>query len=143
MKAAKVDLILNQVIEWAKSRIDIVAVALVGSWARGTARLDSDIDLMFLTLNAAEYRVGQAWMSEISWDSLGYQVQSWKNQGYGLVWSRHVYFEEGIEIEFSFGFPRWAETRPIDPGTASVIRNGCKILYDPENLLTKLVDRVK
>ncbi|MGB3294255.1 MAG: nucleotidyltransferase domain-containing protein [Phormidesmis sp.] len=142
MQTAKGDSILNQAVQWSKRRTDIVAAALVGSWARGTAHADSDVDLMFLTPNAVAYRASQVWMTEIGWEVLGYRIQSWKDQRYGLVWSRHIYFEEGGEIECSFGLPSWADTQPIDPGTAGVVRKGCKILYDPEDLLMKLIARV-
>ena len=42
--------ILEVIIGWAKVYQDIRRVALVGSHARGTARLDSDIDLVVLAL---------------------------------------------------------------------------------------------
>ncbi|MEM9484640.1 MAG: nucleotidyltransferase domain-containing protein [Cyanobacteria bacterium P01_F01_bin.116] len=41
-------LILEEVTQWASFRTDIVAAALGGSWARGTAWVNSDIDLMLL-----------------------------------------------------------------------------------------------
>lgn len=142
MQTVKIDSILNQVVQWSNRQTDITAAALVGSWARGAARANSDVDLMFLTPNAVAYRASQEWMTEIAWEVLGYRIQGWKDQSYGLVWSRHIYLEGGVEIECSFGFPSWADTQPIDPGTAGVVRNGCKILYDPEDLLIKLIDRV-
>jgi predicted nucleotidyltransferase len=33
----------------ARARDDVVAAAVVGSWARGAARMDSDIDIVVLT----------------------------------------------------------------------------------------------
>ena len=45
---------------WAERRSDIVGVALVGSWARGAASLDSDIDLILLTPNPDAFRVSTA-----------------------------------------------------------------------------------
>jgi predicted nucleotidyltransferase len=40
----KVESILAEVLEWAVQSAAIAAASLVGSWARGTARKDSDID---------------------------------------------------------------------------------------------------
>ena len=45
-KGRWVDLIVQVVLVWAKAQPKIRAVALVGSHARGTARPDSDIDVM-------------------------------------------------------------------------------------------------
>jgi predicted nucleotidyltransferase len=56
LTSEKVNLILEEVAQWASRRTDIAAAALVGSWARGAARVDSDIDLMFLAANPASFR---------------------------------------------------------------------------------------
>ena len=62
MQAQKVDLILAQVVEWAANRADISAIALVGSWARGAARPNSDIDILFLTPNFEGFRANKEWV---------------------------------------------------------------------------------
>ncbi len=46
--------------EWAKERTDVVAVVLVGSWARGDARMDSDVDVVLLTEEQNPYLEGDA-----------------------------------------------------------------------------------
>jgi len=48
--------ILAPVAEWARLRSDILGFAVVGSWACGMARVDSDIDLMFLVADAPSKR---------------------------------------------------------------------------------------
>jgi predicted nucleotidyltransferase len=40
---------LDAFIPWASSQADVQGIALVGSYARGAARDDSDIDLVILT----------------------------------------------------------------------------------------------
>ena len=137
-----VNSILSQIISWAKNRSNISAVALVGSWARDTAQPDSDIDLMFLTSNPEDFRINETWINEIDWAIIGYQVNRWQDRNYGLVWSRHIYLNDETEIEFSFGDLLWASTEPIDIGTLQVISDGCRILYDPEHLVTKLIAEV-
>jgi uncharacterized protein len=143
MQAEKVSSILTYVVEWAAYRTDICAVALVGSWARGTARPNSDIDLMLLTPNPKGFRDDEKWINELNWEDVGFEINGWKDKDYGLVWSRHVYLEDGTEIEFSFGSPSWASTTPIDRDTFRVISDGCRVLHDPKNLLAELLAEIK
>jgi uncharacterized protein len=138
-----VNLILEEVTQWASHRTDIAAAALVGSWARGAARVDSDIDLMFLAANPASFRQDERWINEIQWAVVDAEIADWKDQDYGVIWSRHVYLNNETEIEFGFGFPSWASVNPVDAGTFRVVSDGCRILYDSANLLSKLIDKVK
>jgi predicted nucleotidyltransferase len=39
----------------------------------------------------------------------------------------------GIVVELGVVTEEWLST-PLDPGTAKVLRDGCRILHDPENL---------
>jgi predicted nucleotidyltransferase len=52
---------LAQVTAWAAAQRDIVAVALVGSHARGTARPGSDVDLVILTATPERFLADTAW----------------------------------------------------------------------------------
>lgn len=48
-------------VRWAQNREDVLGILLVGSWARGTARADSDLDLMVLVdVSARPELKGQA-----------------------------------------------------------------------------------
>jgi uncharacterized protein len=138
----RVNLILEEVTQWASHRTDIVAAALVGSWARGAARMDSDIDLMFLVTNPASFRQDDKWVNEIQWAVVDAEIDNWKDKDYGVIWSRHVYLDNETEIEFGFGFPCWASVNPVDAGTFRVVSDGCRIIYDPDNLLDKLISQV-
>ena len=40
---------------WALRQDDIVAAAVVGSWARRSARMDSDLDVVVLTTHPGQY----------------------------------------------------------------------------------------
>ena len=48
--------ILQIIVDWAKKQPTIQAVAVVGSHARGTARAESDIDLVLLVTRARRER---------------------------------------------------------------------------------------
>jgi hypothetical protein len=135
-----VEPLLRAITAWAASRGDIVGLALVGFWARGTAGPNSDVDLVLLTPEPATFCTSSAWLNEIGWASLGVAVRSHHDADYGVVWSRHVEFSDGGRVEFGFGYPSWAAVAPIDAGTRSVVSRGCRVLFDPARLLQSVVE---
>ena len=48
-RIAEYERIIRSVADWAARQEDIIGVAVVGSWARKNARMDSDVDLVILT----------------------------------------------------------------------------------------------
>jgi predicted nucleotidyltransferase len=48
---------------WASSRPEIVGLLLVGSYARGAPRSDSDVDIMALTNEPAPFFRDRAWLA--------------------------------------------------------------------------------
>ncbi len=125
--------LLTHFVRWATTQERIVAVALIGSYAREQARPDSDIDLMVITVEPGYYRQAQHWPEELGWE-----VAQQHDKDYGLVWSRHLLLKDGREIEVCFGSPDWAATGPVDKGTRYVATRGFWILYDPSGLLNRL-----
>ena len=53
--------LLSRFTRWAQQRPGITAVALVGSFARDTARADSDVDLVVIADDPASYLADAAW----------------------------------------------------------------------------------
>ncbi|MGB6300502.1 MAG: nucleotidyltransferase domain-containing protein [Rivularia sp. (in: cyanobacteria)] len=144
-----IDEILEIVKNWAEIRSEILALALVGSYARGEATADSDIDLMLIAYNTEFFRQNYDWMYEINWESINYKILTFDDAQYGAVWSRHIYlnryktkYSTNLKIEISFGLPRWASIDPIDSGTFAVVSRGCKILYDSQGILTNLMSKL-
>ena len=133
--------IVHQATKWAVGHDCILAMALVGSQARGRAHAESDIDLMLLCERPLFFRTSTEWLSEIDWGDR--RIANWADKDYGAVWSRHVYLDARhagcVEVEFSFSQPDWACTTPLDPGTQRVVGDGCRILYDPDERLAQLV----
>jgi RimJ/RimL family protein N-acetyltransferase len=123
---------LDHVAEWAASRSDIVAVALVGSQARGTARRDSDLDLVLLSRDPELYIQEESWAQEIG----GAQLQGSAHRG--LLFEQRLTTASGLELDVGLASPRWASTDPLDAGTARVAREGMRIIYDPEQVLARL-----
>ena len=118
---------------WASQQPDIVALALIGSFARGTATSESDIDFVLLTPKWADYLV------DLVWTELFGEVKMTQIEDYGAVKSLRVWYEDGLEVEFSLTEPEWAGL-PIEPGTHQVLNDGFEILYDPAGLLKTATD---
>ncbi len=143
-----IDKIFEIVKIWAETRSEILALGLVGSYARGEATIDSDIDLMVITHFPEFFRQNRDWMHQINWESINYKILAFNDVQYGVVWSRHIYLTNlsnqfnNIKLEISFGLPTWASVNPIDSGTFNVVSRGCKILYDSQGILTNLISKI-
>lgn len=146
--------ILELIRNWAEERSEILALALVGSYARGEATLESDIDLMVIASDVEFFRHNYDWMHQIDWESINYKIQKWNDAEYGVVWSRHIYlsnlnndlfnnFNNKLKVEISFGLPTWASINPIDSGTFGVVSRSCQIIYDPQSILINLMSQIE
>lgn len=113
-----------------------MGAALIGSHARGEARPDSDVDLMIVTSSPRRYMEDHEWMSAFGSPET-VAVEQW-----GAVTSLRVRFERGPEVELGITAPEWLRTDPVDPGTAEVVRAGCRILFDRDGLLGRLVSHL-
>ena len=54
--------LLNDLTKWAESRPEILGVALIGSYARDEATVDSDVDLVLLTSAPKEFIEKPEWI---------------------------------------------------------------------------------
>jgi len=129
--------IIDEIVEWVKTEEDIVALALVGSHARGTAKEDSDIDLIIITNNPEVYLDSDKWIAQFG------EVEELRKEDYGLMQSRRVFYANDFEVEFGITTPEWAKKDPVDDGTKKVISDGIKILYDKNGVLGKLLTVLK
>ena len=122
---------------WAAKQSDVVAVAIVGSHARGKARRDSDIDVIVIADDPARYLETSVWL-----ECFG-PLRSISNEDWGLLQSRRVHYVDGTEVEFGITVRRWASTHPVDAGTKDVVSGGMLILYDREKLLQSLLTKLE
>lgn len=121
--------LIDNLVTWSRGDPRVLALALCGSFARGEQRPDSDIDVCLLTGKPATLLDDRDWI-----DGLGGEARiAGAVEDYKLVQSLRVFYG-GIEVEFGITDIAWA-TPPIDAGTAAVINDGLKILYDPEGRL--------
>ena len=130
--------VCDAVVNWVSERPDIRGVAVVGSWARSEPRMDSDVDLVILTTDEGAYLVSEAWAST----AVSQPAQIIRTQEWGPMTEHRIRLASGFEIEFGFAPPNWAETNPVDPGTARVVLHGCVPLLDRDELFEKLLGAV-
>jgi predicted nucleotidyltransferase len=85
---------LNMFVNWASAQEDIQAVALVGLYTAGTARDDSDIDLVLLTEEPQKY------LEDVKWIERFGLVQKHQTEDYGKLISIRVWYQNGVEVEY-------------------------------------------
>jgi predicted nucleotidyltransferase len=127
----EIEKFLAQVKRWAEQQSDIQAVLLVGSFARGTARADSDIDLVILTTSPQDY------LDRLTFADHFGSVSKWEKEDWGKITSLRVWYEDGSEVEYGIALPDWA-IQPLDPGTLRVISDGMQIVFDRDGSLNWL-----
>jgi uncharacterized protein len=132
-RVAEVEEVIERVTCWAAGRHDIVGLLLVGSYARGAARPDSDVDLVLLTTDKTPYCDDIAWADELA---LGELVRA---KEWGPITERRFAMASGLEVEIGIGPTDWAKTDPVDPGTRGVVTDGARPLHDPAGILVSLL----
>jgi hypothetical protein len=132
----KVDQFLSSFAEWAQGQPDVEAVALVGSWARGTARPDSDVDLVIVAADPGVYLGDEAWLRRFGTPS------SIADEDWGLVQSRRVIYANGLEVEFGLTTRAWLATDPTDAGSAQVVTDGACVLSDRTGALARFIAQI-
>ena len=106
-----------------------MALALVGSHARGEASPESDVGLILLLRNPKEYLKNRDWISEFG--EPGHIIQ----EDWGKVTSLRVLYAEGLEVEYGLSNLEWGSD-PSDEGDAHVIGNGLIVLYEKDGHLS-------
>ena len=126
--------VAQRVVRWATPRPDVRGVALAGSRARGTARPDSDVDLVVLVDDPRAYL---GWPAE----ELEEAAVDLRTRWWGPVLERRFRLPSGLRVELGFAPPSWAAV-PVDAGTRRVVADGFVVLHDPSGLLGRLVREV-
>jgi len=124
-----VDCLVERITGWAAAKPDILAVAMIGSYARGTATDTSDIDFILIALHPDTYLKDLNWMIDFG------RVENFQIENYGLVTSVRIWFADGLEVEFGITDERWIAD-PLDAGTIRVIHDGMRILFERKNILS-------
>jgi predicted nucleotidyltransferase len=136
-RTAEIEALLRHLTEWAGRRADVRALALVGSWAYGAPRDDSDVDVVLLTDSPESYTDRDDWLPEVG------GVRLVRTLDWGGVTERRFALPSGLEVELGIGTPAWAAVAPMDDGTRRVASDGMCVLHDPDGLLAVLVARLR
>jgi hypothetical protein len=128
----EVESVLQHLTDWVRRRPDVRALALVGSWARGTPHDGSDVDVVLLTDSPEHYIDGDDWLHDVG------GVRLIRTLDWGAVTERRFALASGLEVELDVGTSSWASVDPIDSGTRTVATDGMRLLYDPDGLLQRL-----
>ncbi len=118
---------------WAAAQPGLLAVALVGSHARGAATAQSDVDLVILAIDWQPYLDDTAWVGRFG------SVARQQIEHYGRVTSLRVWYADGPEVEFGLTASDWASL-PADEGTRRVVQDGMRVLWERLPILTTLVE---
>lgn len=111
---------------WAATQPDLVAVLLVGSRAAGTARADSDVDLVLVFESPAARLADVAWVGALG------QVCTTRRADFGPVQSLFVRYAAGPEIELGVTGRAWLELVRSDAATRAVVEGGVELWHDPQ-----------
>ena len=128
--SVKTEQLMMKVTEWGTKIPGLLGIVLVGSYARGDARSDSDIDLVVILEDTSTLMVDVGWAGHFG----PVVAQSWEN--WGKVQSLRVHYNTGMEVEFGVTGRHWL-ANPIDEGTRDVLLQGVMIIYDPHQFISR------
>jgi len=134
MDRERISSFLTQVSDWAARQPDILALALVGSHARGAATETSDVDLVILAQDPSRYLEDQGWLEQFG------LAQSVQLEPYGKLTSIRVWYADGLEVEYGLTGEEWAAD-PLDPGSRRVMEGGMRVLFERGDLLSRHLAR--
>jgi predicted nucleotidyltransferase len=117
--------LLERVTAWASLRPEIRALILVGSYARGAACADSDVDLVIVSERPAELLNDRAWVT--AFGAIDREV----TEDWGQLVSVRAWYANGPEVEFGVTGVGWASG---DPSTLAVLEGGFRVLLDRDAL---------
>lgn len=90
---------LDRFIRWASDQPGVHGVAVVGSYSRGEARADSDLDFVILTDRPETYLHNVQWIEQFG------SVMKHQTEGYGKLTSLRVWYQHGLEVEYGITTP--------------------------------------
>ena len=117
---------IDAVKQWGEECEFVKAVILVGSYARGTNKADSDIDLCILSDNKS-YIVS----SPDIFNQFG-SFSKFDIEYYGACTSIRVWYDNGLEVEYGIVDESWI-SKPLDSGTNQVLHDGYKVIVDKKD----------
>lgn len=126
----EVDAVVSRASLLSRLFTGVRAIVVVGSYAYGRPTMDSDVDLVV----AVDDR--DAWLDQDSWVGhvMGGPYRVVREQDWGPLLERRCRSGSGFEVELGVVTPEWFAL-PVDPGTARVLRDGCRVVTDVDGLV--------
>jgi len=121
---------------FAAAEASIEAVVIVGSWANGTAKPESDIDVIMVTSSTDRL------LSEYTWVYKFGRSLSSDEEDYDLVHVLRAFYDGGMEVEFGITTEAWLADDQLK-ATGKILDTGCKVVYDPKNLIAAFREKAK
>ncbi len=118
---------LGDAAAWAGAEPRVAALLLVGSHARGTARPDSDVDLVVVCASESDR---ERLLSHPEAFARFGRILGSGIEDYGACTSLRATYDGGLEVEFGFVAPPWILSEPMDAGTRRVLADGFRLLFD-------------
>ena len=122
---------LKDIKKWAENEEQVESIIVVGSYARGTYKETSDIDIVIVTSNKKEMLKNQNFIKLFG------DVNKSQIEYYGACTSVRVWYKDGKEVEFGIVNPTWIE-KPLDIGTNKVLNDGFKVIIDKKDYFKDL-----
>lgn len=122
----------NGLKEYARNTSHIESIIIVGSYARGTNKENSDLDIVIITSNKSEMIANQDFIQDFG------KVYKQQIEYYGASTSIRVWYMDGKEVEFGIVEPSWI-SMPLDTGTYKVLSDGYKIIIDKKRYFEDLL----
>jgi len=120
---------IEDFMRWSTRRKDVRAAALVGSYARNAAMASSGVDLLIITEEPQRY------LTSTNWTRVFGVVITKEIEEQGNLASLHVWYENGLEIDF--GFTTREGIRSLTREESKQIKaDGLRLLFEKENLLS-------
>ena len=131
-----IDIFLEKVKNWAETQKDITAIVLVGSYARGQEREDTDVDLIIMTVEPDKYLNDPSFVHNFG------DISTMEKENWGRVISYRTWYKDSFEVEFGITTPDWITDDPLDAGTLRVIRDGAEVVLDRTSGLQEIIASV-
>ena len=122
---------LKDIKKWAENEEQVESIIVVGSYARGTYKEISDIDLAIITSNKKEMLKDQKFIKLFG------DVNKSQIEYYGACTSIRVWYKDEKEVEFGIVNPTWIE-KPLDEGSNKVLSDGFKVIIDKNDYFKDL-----
>lgn len=122
---------INKLKEFAINDSHIESIIIVGSYARGTNKETSDLDLCMIVTNKNKM------IENSDFTKVFGEIDKKQIEYYGACTSIRVWYKNGLEVEFGIVEPSWVSI-PLDNGTYKVLCDGYKVIIDKKKYFQNL-----